>query len=356
MWGKIRNLEEGQESVLVYKMMVDEDHSYTVDGIVCKNCQDYSIARSKVTAKGIEGKKGVLWWQIYNTLLAKNTPFCLFENVDRLIKSPAKQRGRDFGIMLTCLNSLGYTVEWRVVNAASYGAGQKRKRTYIFAYKNDTQYANECSKLSMPELVENSGFFAKVFPIEEVLENGSAKLYKDITKTSDKFEFNFQNAGIMRDGKIYTAKVVEKDEGFIKLCDLMEKDVDKKYYIDNEKLKKWAYLKGGKKIPRKAPNGHEYIYSEGPVPFPDYIDRPARTLLTSEGACSRTSHAVEDLETKKIRILTPVETERLQGFDDNWTDTGMTERMRYFCMGNALIVQMVTRMGKEIDNIIKKEK
>ena len=356
MWGKIRNFEEGQENVLVYKMMVDEDHSYTVDGIICKNCQDYSVARSKVTAMGIEGKKGVLWWQIYETLLAKNTPFCLFENVDRLVKSPAKQRGRDFGIMLTCLNNLGYTVEWRIVNAASYGAAQRRKRTYIFAYKDTTKYNKKLSKKSLPDIVEKEGFFANVFKISEVVNSGTTTLYKDITKTSEKFSFNFENAGVMRDGKIYTAKIKEDAIKPILLGSILESSVDEKYYITAEKMKKWVYLKGGKKIPRKAANGHEYMYSEGPVPFPDEWDKPARTLLTSEGVVSRTSHAVKDPKTERLRILTPKETERLQGFDDDWTNTGMTERMRYFCMGNALVVPMVTMMGKEIDKIIGKEK
>lgn len=340
----------------VYDIAVDDSHSFVANRAVAHNCQDYSIARSKVTAMGIEGKKGVLWWQIYETLLAKNTPFCLFENVDRLVKSPAKQRGRDFGIMLTCLNNLGYIVEWRIVNASSYGAGQRRKRTYIFAYKDTTKYYNKLKKIPLEKIVEEKGFFANVFKISEVIQSGTTVLPKDITKASDTFSFNFENAGVMKDGKVYTAKIKEECEPSILLGSLLESDVDKKYYITPDKMKKWVYLKGAKKIPRKAPNGHEYIYSEGPVPFPDEWDKPARTILTSEAVVSRTSHAVKDPKTEKLRILTPRETERIQGFDDNWTDTGMTERMRYFCMGNALVVPMVTRMAKEIDSIIKKEK
>ena len=54
-------------------------------------CQDYSVARPLTDISGIEGKKGVLWWQIRDTLLAKRAPFVLLENVDRLLKSPASQ-------------------------------------------------------------------------------------------------------------------------------------------------------------------------------------------------------------------------------------------------------------------------
>ena len=103
-------------------------------------CQDYSVASTLSTSKGLEGKKGVLWWSIRDTLEAKNPPFVLLENVDRLLKSPAKQRGRDFGIILACFRDQGYTVEWRVINAADYGYQQRRRRIFIFAYKNETNY------------------------------------------------------------------------------------------------------------------------------------------------------------------------------------------------------------------------
>lgn len=63
-------------------------------------------------------------------------PFCLLENVDRLLKSPAKQHGRDLGVILSCFAELGYSVEWQVVNAALYGAAQQRRRTFIFAYND----------------------------------------------------------------------------------------------------------------------------------------------------------------------------------------------------------------------------
>lgn len=116
-------------------------HTLLVGGFPC---QDYSVAHTLASSKGIEGKKGVLWWQIRDILIAKNATFCIFENVDRLLKSPASQRGRDFGIILSCLNDLGYSVEWRVVNAAIYGAAQRRRRTFIFAYKDTSAYAKAC--------------------------------------------------------------------------------------------------------------------------------------------------------------------------------------------------------------------
>ena len=56
-------------------------------------CQDYSVAHTLASSKGIEGKKGVLWWQIRDILETKQPPFCLLENVDRLLRSPASSAG-----------------------------------------------------------------------------------------------------------------------------------------------------------------------------------------------------------------------------------------------------------------------
>jgi DNA (cytosine-5)-methyltransferase 1 len=328
------------------------NHNLLVGGFPC---QDYSVAQSLSTSHGIEGKKGVLWWQIRDTIIAKNPAFCLFENVDRLLKSPASQRGRDFGIILACLNELGYSVEWRVINAAIYGAAQRRRRTFIFAYRNDTNFAREQKNFTELEILNEQGFFTQGFPVEPVEKTTHGTISSDIVEVSNSFKFGFENAGYMSEGHIYTAKITEVEEQPITLGEILQRDVDEKYYITTEKMEKWTYLKGAKKIPRISKSGHEYVFSEGPVAFPDPWDRPGRTMLTSESTLNRSSHVVSDPGTGRLRLITPVEAERLQGFDDEWTNSGMTERFRYFCMGNALVVPMVTRMGQVLDRIIAEE-
>ena len=225
------------------------DHTLLVGGFPC---QDYSVAHTLASSKGIEGKKGVLWWQIRDTIIAKKPPFCIFENVDRLLKSPAKQRGRDFGIILSCLAELGYSVEWRVVNAALYGAAQRRRRTFIFAYHNNTEYGKRMASLSYENIIKQDGFMVKAFPINEMQMISSTDIKTDIVNVSDNFSFGFENAGYMTNGKIYTAKIIESEEKPITLGEMIAKDADKKYYITSEKLPKWVYLKGAKKIPRKS--------------------------------------------------------------------------------------------------------
>ena len=328
------------------------DHSLLVGGFPC---QDYSVAHSLSSSKGIEGKKGVLWWQIRDILIAKNPPFCILENVDRLLKSPAKQRGRDFGVILACFAELGYSVEWRVVNAAQYGAAQRRRRTFIFAYRDNTKYGNQVADIDANEIIKSAGLMAKAFPIQEMDFIKETTISTDIVEVSDNFAFAFENAGYVHNGIVYTAKVIEKEEPATMLGVILQRGVDEKHYIPSDKMAKWTYLKGAKKIPRQSKDGHEYIFSEGPIAFPDPWDRPGRTMLTSEATLNRSTHVVSDPATGRLRLLTPVETERLQGFDDEWTNTGMPDRMRYFCMGNALVVPMITRMGHVLDDIIAKE-
>jgi DNA (cytosine-5)-methyltransferase 1 len=329
------------------------DHTLLVGGFPC---QDYSVAHTLASAKGIEGKKGVLWWEIRNTIIAKNPPFCIFENVDRLLKSPAKQRGRDFGVILACLAEMGYSVEWRVINAAMYGAAQRRRRTFIFAYKDSTKYGKSQGKKTPQDIIASDGLMAKAFAVTEVAGISETVLPQDIVEVSDTFKFDFRAAGYMTAGRVYTADVMEQQEPPINLGAILQKCTDEDFYsFVTARMDKWVYLKGAKKIPRKSADGHEYTFSEGPIAFPDPWDKPGRTMLTSESTLNRSTHVVTDPGTGRLRILTPVEAERLQGFDDEWTNTGMPQRMRFFCMGNALVVPMITRMGKVLDAIIAAE-
>lgn len=324
-------------------------HTLLVGGFPC---QDYSVASTG--AKGIEGKKGVLWWEIRDILESKRPPFVLLENVDRLLKSPAKQRGRDFGVMLASLNDLGYAVEWRVINAAEYGFAQRRRRVFIFAYHESTKYYKD-NKVNHINTLRKSGLFAKTFPIEYEFNCTEYDfIYKDLVDVSDTFSFSFANAGIMKKGKIVTATVTPLYIEAKTLEDIMERNVNEEFYI-NGSLEKWEYMKGSKRIERTSKSGHSYIFSEGSIAFPDPVDRPSRTMLTSESSLNRSTHVVTDLDTGRLRLLTPIECERLNGFDDDWTNTGMPHKFRYFCMGNALVVGVVEKLGIRLAEIIEEE-
>ena len=332
------------------------NHTLLVGGFPC---QDYSVAQTLANSKGIEGKKGVLWWAIEETLSIKQPPFVLLENVDRLLLSPAKQRGRDFGMMLRSFYENGYDVQWRVINAGEYGLPQKRRRTYIFAYHKSTNYYKEMQKLDDRDVVFENGIFSREFPIESeylAINKASIAEYKDLVEVSNMFKCQFYNAGIMKNGGIYTVKVKSDCNLIYPLKKIREKgNIDEKYFLNDKQIAKFEFLKGSKRIPRVKPNGEPYYYSEGAMPFPDNLEAPARTMLTSESGISRTTHVIEDYQTKKLRLLTPKECERINGFPDDWTNTGMSDRKRYFMMGNALVVGVIEKIGKEIESIVENE-
>jgi len=335
------------------------NHNLLVGGFPC---QDYSVAHGLSKEKGIEGKKGVLWWEIAGILEVKKPPFVLLENVDRLLLSPSKQKGRDFAIMLRTFADNNYAVEWRIINASEYGFVQKRKRIFIFAYYKSTNYYKRMLKDSAEKIIFNKGIFAKQFPItSEIVEKSkydiSKEKYKDLVEVSDQFIDQFYNSGYMVDYKITSYKTISNKSPMVPLRTIVEKDdIDVKYFIDEKYEEKLKYLKGSKKVQRYKPNGEPYFYTEGTMDFPDSLDKPARTMLTSESTINRSSHILKDLKTGKLRIITPIEAERINGFSDNWTNTGMSDKRRYFMMGNALVVGIIKKLGEEIGNIIENEK
>jgi DNA (cytosine-5)-methyltransferase 1 len=262
--------------------------------------------------------------------------------------------------MLRTLSDLGYGIEWRIINAAEYGFPQRRRRIYIFGFHKTTQYYKSISKINTCDIFNTAGIFAKSFPIQSYDNisyfNVSQKKYASLLEVSNDFRFNFKNYGILLKSNIYTANITAKLKDTVVLETLLQKNqIPENCFITTQQEEKFKYLKGSKKVPRTSKAGVKYIYSEGAMCFPDSLNMPGRTMLTSEGTVNRSTHVVRDITTKKLRILTPIEAERLNQFPDNWTNTGMTNRKRYFMMGNALVCGVIKELGFNISDIINKE-
>ena len=369
------------------------DHDLLVGGFPC---QDYSVAKTAKHAAGIEGKKGVLWWEIHRILTEKKPSYAMLENVDRLLKSPTSQRGRDFAVMLASLNDLGYVVEWRIINAGDYGMPQRRRRVFIMAYAPGTsQYESLKDESNVKKWIEHEGTFAKSFPIHplNILLTIPHRLRgpkdSDLADVSDNFNKGanpkskspFKKSGIMVGNNYYTYDTVPKYDGSVtKLSDVLltPGKVPIEYLVEPESVMKekgWKYLKGAKDEPRKGTDDFTYQYKEGPMIFPDALEKPSRTIITGEGGStpSRFKHVVKfkptkkmkealDLDTKEcqairkefglaksewLRRLMPVELERLNMFPDNHTE-GPADGKRAFFMGNALVIGIITKLGKEL--------
>ena len=332
------------------------NHDLLVGGFPC---QDYSVAASLSKSGGIEGKKGVLWWQIYRILQEKGEArpnYIFFENVDRLLNSPASQRGRDFAIILASLADLGYIVEWRVINAADYGMPQRRRRNYIVGYLKNSPIANRIKKMEDWTLYD--GVMAQAFPFEQKSGISAFEIEGSIKEVSDTFNKTgkaspFGNAGIMIDRQVFSIDTSPVYTGTNQnLGDILvdENFVPEDFFISEKDLPKWIYEKGAKKIERVSKEGFKYTFSEGGMAFPDPLDKPSRTMITGEGgnAPSRFKHVILT-PSGKYRRLIPIELERLNMFPDNHTyHPEVSDGRRAFLMGNALVCGIVELIGKSL--------
>jgi DNA (cytosine-5)-methyltransferase 1 len=324
-------------------------------------CQDYSVAKTLSSAKGLKGKKGVLWWEILRLVELHKPKFIFLENVDRLLKSPSAQRGRDFAVMLRTLGDAGYLIEWRVVNAAEYGFPQRRIRVFIIAKKQKSIPKS----FDALDYIVKGGILARALPVNQIHLNCSeVEIDKDVEKVSKYFnkaagaQSPFFNSGVFVNGVAYTLKTEARQNGVVHrtLGDVLQKDseVDEEFYIPDSQLKEWKFLKGAKSIERiHKQSGTKYKYAEGSMAFPDLLTNPSRTILTGEGGTSpsRFKHIIKT--SKGYRRLTPIELERLNGFPDNWTSLDanqkkLSDAKRAFFMGNALVVGLIEKVGNEL--------
>jgi len=385
-WGSEGHTNEDIFSVVSDPRKFESIVSAKLDMLVAGfPCQDYSVAKPADKAAGIQGKKGVLWWAIHGVLkqlqdAGQPVKYLLLENVDRLLKSPTANRGRDFAIILSSLAALGYAVEWRVVNAADYGFPQRRKRVFLVAY--------HCTTALYRRAVVSDKTAAHVawLTIDGVLPKGLPATYaidgsRDIRNCLDSFDVGrdplaaqadysaeakggsrFKSGGLMHDGKVWTAdlrvhpsiedKLLDGQLARVTLGDVVghTADVPDSHFLTSHALPRWVYLKGGKSAIRTAANGHEYKYSEGPVTFPDALDRASRTIITGEGgsAPSRFKHVVKTAD-GRLRRLTSEELEELNGFPRGFTRLeGVSDVKRAFLMGNALVVGVVRAIGSAL--------
>lgn len=331
-------------------------------------CQDYSVASSG--AKGFYGKKGVLWWDIKEVIEAKWPQFIFLENVDRLLTSPgvnSDQPGRDFGMILRTLSDLGYGVSWKMINAADYGFPQRRRRTFIFAFREDTKVKLDAKEVIGKNESEITEFIKSMAPLSNTLKIKTlGKLtkvdlykYQSLSDFSDNFKLKkaFRRTGLMIDGSVYMADYEPIVREPRTLADIIEPNAEnQELYLTPEKKKKFEELKGAFRTTKISRTGYEYKYGMGSIAYPDPLNKPARTMVTSEHTVSRMSHVVEDPGNGRYRVISPQEAELINTFPKDWTKLeGVSNPNRYFTMGNALVVNLVKEIGVEIEKIVKLE-
>lgn len=359
------------------------EHDMLVAGFPC---QDYSVANTLKNAGGIIGEKGVLWWNIYWTLKKFNdagrpTKYVLLENVDRLLKSPRGQRGRDFAIMLATLSDLGYAVEWRVVNAADYGMPQRRRRVFVVAYHQTTEMYEWIDRNALSGWT-NTSVLINAFPVAKNVElsgqpsritGNPTYLTKNFGKGKPDSFRPFKNFGVLFEREYLTSHIgpARFAESFYEKSHLIHylhpESVTDDFLVDahqiHDELSGWSYHKGPKALSRTdALTGYEYEWSEGGMGLFDDLNAPARTIITSEGGRtpSRSKHLITDPEGRTRRLL-PIELDELSMFPPDHTRFGVDEHgneyelphtKRAFLVGNALVAGVVEKIGISLSNSI----
>jgi len=214
----------------------------------------------------------------------------------------------------------------------------------------------------------NGGILAKALPVvrKDKAEIKEFNLGADVFETQTLFAANggktpFASAGICADGVVRTlatrAPAFDDFSPFVGKAHALTlghvvaetTNVPDNFFIAGDERARWAYLKGAKSFERVSA-GYAYKYSEGAMSFPDRLDKPSRTIITSEGgACaSRTSHAVDHGD-GRVRRLVPEELEALTGFPRGFTAiNGVTDKKRAFLMGNSLVTGVVRLIGEAL--------
>jgi DNA (cytosine-5)-methyltransferase 1 len=337
-------------------------------------CQNYSVASLLRDAKGLIGEKGILWWEIERILNKlkdqdKAPDYLLLENVNKLLISPTKRpgepdnAGRDFAIILSSLARLDYNVEWRMINAADYGFPQKRRRVFIFGFKRTSKISKILKDYSLEEILFHHGIIAKPFPCKSKKNTKELPFERVISKDPEDYVKNysdgrFKSAGVMINGKLFQDDVIaDYNKGFKNLKSILvsKSKVPEEFYVrDKETIKKWEIEKGPQTKTRIPKKGKEYEWKVGRMNFPDPLDQPSRTIVTSEGSKSpsRIHHIIQDKD-GDYRRLTPIELEKLNMFPEDFTRLdGVTDTMRAFLMGNALVIGVVEKIGTNLSKMI----
>jgi DNA (cytosine-5)-methyltransferase 1 len=260
--------------------------------------------------------------------------------------------------MVASLNDLGYTVEWRILNAAEYGFPQRRRRIFIIGYIANTPIDKQRKKSNQKDWITSLGVLGKSFPCVEKNSNTEFELIGDLEKISNTtFSKNgkssFYNSGISINRKVYSIDVKKETVKWkMTLGGIIEKNIKKipeEFWVDEKDHQKWKDVKGAKQKERTSKSGHKYMFSEGKMDTLDSYDKPSRTIITSEGGKtpSRVKHLIE--HNKKWRRLIPSELEQLNMFPKDFTNyKDISNNKRSFLMGNALVVGLVEKIGETI--------
>lgn len=226
VWSPINEILQEEYKGLVYNLEVEDDNSYVVQNVVVHNCQDFSVAgkqkgsvwtckecgheynpltvhwneRDKCPncgSKNIDKTRSSLLVEYLRVVRANKPNFGIYENVKNIVGKQFKDT--TFKLFTDELEEYGYNVYWKVLNAKNYGIPQNRERVYLLFIKKDL----DNGKFKFPEPFDN-GLRLKDLLEDEVDDKfyiSDEKVERFITNLNDKNSLLYDPCQVKREGK-----------------------------------------------------------------------------------------------------------------------------------------------------------
>ena len=245
-------------------------------------CQSFSIAGKR---RGFSDTRGTLFFDIARIVREKKPRLLLLENVKGLL---SHEGGKTFAIIVSTLDELGYDIQWQLLNSKNHRVPQNRERVLIVGHLRGTPRP-------------------KVFPFGTGSEEHNGKANEQGCAST----LTGRSAGGQNRRGNYVVGTLRT-------------------YKDGQGLRE---VKSGLSptIPARARED-----GSGQPVIAEFLERKEDSL----GREMPVHRAFSIGEGMKVRRLTPVECERLQGFPDNWTE-GISDTQRYKTLGNAVTVNVI---------------
>ena len=287
-------------------------------------CQNLSTA-NVFTRQGLEGERSGLFWQLCYLLreVDEKPKYLFIENVQGFTTI---RGGLDFLKALIELHSIGYDIKYEVSSAIKYNVPQNRIRTYLICTLNPSQEDNAGEEIPTTKTIKMNNI-------------NLLKLYNYITENNKNIKLKWGEEGIVSNWVCRITLEKGNCETDITLADILENEIEDKYYLNEEQLEKIRYMKSAKQ--KVLSDGR--IWKEGAVPFPDRTDKHSRCITPSDNSLNRSTHIIQD--ENGYRKLTIRERARLQCLPDTFVFP-VSDSQASLQIGNGVAIKVIESIAR----------
>ena len=284
-------------------------------------CQEFSIANEH--RGGIQSARGNLALEFVNLIKRTQPKWVVWENVPGVLSSG---QGRDFGSFIHAISQLGFDIAWRVLDSGYFGLPQRRQRVFVVAGSR----AAKCDPSKV--LLDSIGVPRNRRAGGEATQETASGFGRD----------NSWKRVVM------SAEVGEDD-----ICPECGGDYSECPCPGPTQEDEWTYAVDW--------DGQLWAHPKT-EPFKPYVPKYTGAVSSKwfRGAGGPSGDECYNLVAPegRVRRLTPLECERLQGLPDNWTAVQYrgkpaTDVPRYKAIGNGIAMPVLRWIGEQIVTITR---